>query len=65
MEADIHSSDHSYIESLGEKAQRETNLLEIKRKLETWYTLIPYCVTMRYSREEPAFRNNGILVLWS
>ncbi|KAL3477643.1 fungal-specific transcription factor domain-containing protein [Aspergillus californicus] len=61
----IHSYylDSSYQETIVRPQSREAKLLDIRRELETWSSMVPNCVTMSYTGEETAFRNNAPLNL--
>lgn len=41
-------------------ASQEARLSKIQKDLESWHSLIPYCVTMNYSTTRQDFRNNGV-----
>jgi len=40
-------------------AGQEARLLEIQSELDSWYSLIPRCVTMSYTTSSYSLRNNG------
>ncbi|KAJ5125731.1 hypothetical protein N7448_005048 [Penicillium atrosanguineum] len=56
-------TDVGYEKTMSNAVEREKELLNIKKKLENWVSMIPQCVTMQRSQGFPAFRNNAPLHL--
>ncbi|KAJ5168645.1 uncharacterized protein N7482_004239 [Penicillium canariense] len=60
---DSYYLDAGYEKSMADPADRESRLLEVKKRLENWAAMAPQCVTMRCAEESLAFRNNAPLQL--
>ncbi|KAI1619080.1 fungal-specific transcription factor domain-containing protein [Exophiala viscosa] len=56
-------TDQSYRNAMMDMGAQESKLLNIQRDLESWYSMIPQCVTMSYTTNKYSFRNNAPLHL--
>ncbi|KAL2866142.1 Zn(II)2Cys6 transcription factor [Aspergillus lucknowensis] len=60
---DSYFLDSSYRDTIIQPQLREAQLLNLRRKLDTWSSMVPNCVTMAYTEDTAAFRNNAPLNL--
>lgn len=42
-------------------SEQEISLIDIQKRVESWQSLVPHCVTMGYNNGIHSFRNNGTL----
>ncbi|KAJ9646860.1 hypothetical protein H2204_000552 [Knufia peltigerae] len=55
--------DESYRDMMINPSEQETKLVDIQRRLQSWHSLVPHCVTMGYNSSTHSFQNNGPLHL--
>jgi hypothetical protein len=54
------SSDQSHEIAMQDWPSQEVKLLDIQSQLDTWYSLIPHCVTLSYHAGNDNIGNNGM-----